>query len=290
MNAWEAIVLGLVQGLTEFLPISSSAHLRIVGSLIGSGDPGAAFTAITQIGTETAVVLYYRRTIRAIIVDWWKALRGADGTDRAARFGKHRENARMAWYIVLGSIPIVFFGLLLQDWIETSFRNLWLTATMLAVFALLLGWADKIGERRRTLHELTGKRAIAFGLAQSLALVPGVSRSGGTITAGLLMGFTRKAAADYAFLLAIPAVMGSGFFQLFRSLGDNPPPNAPGGIETLIATIIAFAVGYVVIIGFLKLISTHSYRGFVIYRLILAVVVAVLLIVGVLTPLSGYYV
>ncbi len=285
----EAIVLGLVQGLTEFLPISSSAHLRIVGSLIGAGDPGAAFTAITQIGTETAVVLYYRKTIRDILVDWWKALRGDDGTDRAARFGAHRENARMAWYIVLGSIPIVVLGLALQDWIETSFRNLWITATMLAVFALLLGWADKIGERRRTLSELTPKRAIAYGLAQSLALVPGVSRSGGTITAGLLMGFTRKAAADYAFLLAIPAVMGSGFFQLFRSLGANAGPGAPSGLETLVATIIAFAVGYVVIIGFLKLISTHSYRGFVWYRIILAIVVVILLVVGVLTPLSGYY-
>jgi undecaprenyl-diphosphatase len=285
----EAIVLGLVQGLTEFLPISSSAHLRIVGGLIGAGDPGAAFTAITQIGTETAVVLYYRKTIRDILVDWWKALRGDDRSGRAARFGAHRENARMAWYIVLGSIPIVVLGLLLQDWIETSFRNLWITATMLAVFALLLGWADKIGERRRLLGDLTPRRAIAFGLAQSLALVPGVSRSGGTITAGLLMGFTRKAAADYAFLLAIPAVMGSGFFQLFRSLGDNPPANAPSGIQTLVATIIAFAVGYVVIIGFLKLISNHSYRGFVWYRIILAIVVVVFLLVGWLTPLSGYY-
>ncbi len=288
MNAWEAVVLGLVQGLTEFLPISSSAHLRIVGSLIGAGDPGAAFTAITQIGTETAVILYYRRTIRDILVDWWKALRGDDGKDRAARFGKYRPNARMAWYIALGSVPIVVLGLVLTDWIETSFRNLWITAIMLTVFGLLLGLADKIGERRKTLDELTPKRALAYGLAQSLALVPGVSRSGGTITAGLFMGFTRKAAADYAFLLAIPAVMGSGFFQLFRSLGDNPPPNAPSFLATLIATIIAFAVGYVVIIGFLKLVSTYSYKGFVWYRIVLAAIVAILLIVGVLTPLGGY--
>lgn len=290
MNAWEAIVLGLVQGLTEFLPISSSAHLRIVGSLITDGDPGAAFTAITQIGTETAVILYYRRTIRDILVDWWKALRGDDGTDRAARFGKYRQNARMAWYIALGSVPIVVLGLLLQGWIETSFRNLWLTALMLTVFALLLGWFDHVGERRRTLDELTPRRALGFGLAQSLALVPGVSRSGATITAGLAMGFTRKAAADYAFLLAIPAVMGSGFFQLFRSLSDTPPANAPSWGGTIIATLVAFAVGYVVIIGFLKLISTHSYKGFVVYRIVLAAIVAVLLLVGVLTPLGGYIV
>lgn len=287
VSAWEAIVLGLVQGLTEFLPISSSAHLRIVGELIGSSDPGAAFTAITQIGTETAVILYYRRTIRAILVDWWKALRGDDGTDRAARFGAHRENARMAWYIVLGSIPIVVLGYLFQDWIVSALRNLWITATMLAVFGLILGWADKVGARRRTLHELTPRRAMAYGLAQSLALVPGVSRSGGTISAGLFMGFTRKAAADYAFLLAIPAVMGSGFFQLFRSFGENPPPGAPSGFETLLATVVAFVVGYVVIIGFLKLISTRSFRPFVIYRLVLAVVVVILLLTGVLTAQGG---
>lgn len=282
MDFLEAIILGLIQGLTEFLPISSSAHLRIVGELIGSSDPGAAFTAITQIGTETAVVLYYRRTIRDILVDWWKALRGDDGPDRAARFGAHRENARMAWYIALGSIPIVVLGLLLEDWIGTTFRNLWITVGTLTVFGLLLGWADRIGERRRTMHELNPRRALAFGLAQSLALVPGVSRSGGTITAGLLMGFTRKAAADYAFLLAIPAVMGSGFYKLFSSMGESDP-GAPSGAMTLLATVIAFAVGYVVIIGFLKLISTHSYKGFVIYRVILAALVVVLLLTGVLS-------
>ncbi|MBO0844259.1 MAG: undecaprenyl-diphosphate phosphatase [Nocardioides sp.] len=287
MRAWEAMVLGVVQALTEFLPISSSAHLRIVGELIGSSDPGAAFTAITQIGTEAAVVLYFRRTIRDIVVDWWKALRGDDGSGLAARFGAHRENARMAWYIALGSIPIVVLGLLLRDWIESSLRNLWITATMLAVFGLLLGWADKTGAHQRTLDALTPRRALTFGLAQSMALIPGVSRSGGTITAGLLMGFTRKAAAEYAFLLAIPAVMGSGFFQLFRSLGDNPPPGAPSGFETLLATAIAFVVGYVVIMGLLKFISTHSYLVFVVYRVVLAIVVVVLLMTGVLTAQGG---
>ncbi|PZR52492.1 UDP-diphosphatase [Xylanimonas oleitrophica] len=286
MSAWEAILLGLVQGLTEFLPISSSAHLRIVGELLGSSDPGAAFTAITQIGTEAAVILYYRRTIRDICVDWWQALRGDDGTDRAARLGAHRENARMAWYIALGSVPIVVFGLLFQDWIETSLRNLWITVTMLVVFALILGWADKHGARRRTLGELTPRRAVLFGLAQSLALVPGVSRSGGTITAGLLMGFTRKAAADYSFLLAIPAVLGSGFYQLGKSIGQ-PVPGGPGAMATFIATLVAFVVGYVVIIGFLKVVSTYSYRPFVLYRLGLAAVVVILLLTGVLSATGG---
>jgi len=284
---WEAIVLGLVQGLTEFLPISSSAHLRIVGELIGTSDPGAAFTAIIQIGTEAAVVLYYRRTIRDICVDWWKALRGDDGRDRAARFGKHRERARMAWYIVIGTIPIGVLGYLFQDKIETSLRNLWITATVLILFGLLLGWADRVGRRTRTTHDLTPRRAVTFGLAQAMALIPGVSRSGGTITAGLLMGFTRKAAAEYSFLLAIPAVMISGFFQLFKTIGEPHRAGEAGWGATLVATIIAFAVGYVVIIGFLKLITTRSFKGFVVYRVIIGIVVVILLVTGVLTAQGG---
>ncbi|MET7133228.1 undecaprenyl-diphosphatase [Cellulosimicrobium aquatile] len=283
MNAWEAVLLGLVQGLTEFLPISSSAHLRIVGELIGSQDPGAAFTAITQIGTETAVLLYFRRDIARICAAWWRSVRGDHGTDWRARLGRHDHDAAMAWYIALGSVPIVLLGLLFQDAIENTFRNLYLTALMLAVFALLLGWADRIGAKRRTLRELSAGQAVAFGFAQALALVPGVSRSGGTITAGLLMGFTREAAARYSFLLAIPAVMGSGFYQLFKS-ADEPAPGAPGAGATLIATLVAFVVGYFVIIAFLKIVSTFSYTPFVVYRLVLAALVVLLLLVGVLEP------
>ncbi len=283
MNAWEAVLLGLVQGLTEFLPISSSAHLRIVGELIGSQDPGAAFTAITQIGTETAVLLYFRRDIARICSAWWRSVRGDHGTDWRARLGRHDHDAAMAWYIALGSVPIVLLGLLFQDAIENTFRNLYLTALMLAVFALLLGWADRVGAKRRTLRELSAGQAVAFGFAQALALVPGVSRSGGTITAGLLMGFTREAAARYSFLLAIPAVMGSGFYQLFKS-ADEPAPGAPGAGATLIATLVAFVVGYFVIIAFLKIVSTFSYTPFVVYRLVLAALVVLLLLVGVLEP------
>ncbi len=283
MNAWEAVLLGLVQGLTEFLPISSSAHLRIVGELIGSQDPGAAFTAITQIGTETAVLLYFRRDIARICAAWWRSVRGDHGTDWRARLGRHDHDAAMAWYIALGSVPIVVLGLLFQDAIENTFRNLYVTALMLAVFALLLGWADRVGAKRRTLRELSAGQAVAFGFAQALALVPGVSRSGGTITAGLLMGFTREAAARYSFLLAIPAVMGSGFYQLFKS-ADEPAPGAPGAGATLIATLVAFVVGYFVIIAFLKIVSTFSYTPFVVYRLVLAALVVLLLLAGVLEP------
>lgn len=292
MSVWEAIVLGLVQGLTEFLPVSSSAHLRIVGELIGSGDPGAAFTAITQIGTETAVLLYFRRDIARICTHWWRAVRGDLGTDWRSRAGAPvggtpDRDAQMAWYIALGSVPIVVLGLLFQDAIEAPFRNLWLIVLTLTVFALILDWADRRSSSRRELTDLTPRHALYFGLAQAMALVPGVSRSGGTITAGRLMGYSRTAAARYSFLLAIPAVLGSGLYQLGKSVGTFGEAGTPGVLPTLIATVIAFVVGYVVIIGFLKIVSTYSYRPFVIYRIGLAVVVSLLLLTGVLDPLAG---
>lgn len=285
MHAWVAIVLGLVQGLTEFLPVSSSAHLRIVGELLGVGDPGAAFTAVAQIGTESAVVLYFRRDIARICVAWWRAVRGADGTDRAARLGAHDLDARMGWYIGLGSIPVVVLGLAFQDSIEQTFRNLYLIAGTLAGFGLVLGWADRRGALTRTIGELRPRHAVLFGFAQALALIPGVSRSGGTITAGLLMGYTREAAARYSFLLAIPAVLGSGFFELAKNVGTFGTARTPGLGVTIIAMFVAFIVGYVVIIAFLKIVSTYSYRPFVIYRLGLAALVLLLLATGALQAL-----
>jgi undecaprenyl-diphosphatase len=292
MSTWEAIVLGLVQGLTEFLPVSSSAHLRIVGELIGAGDPGAAFTAITQIGTETAVLLYFRRDIRRILLAWWRAVRGDLGTDLRSRLGSPAgepadTDARMAWFIALGSVPIVVLGLAFQDAIETPFRNLWLIALTLAGFALVLGWADARGAKQSRLEDLTPKHAALFGFAQALALIPGVSRAGGTITGGLLMGYTREAAARYSFLLAIPAVFGSGLFQLAKSADEFGTAGTPSLGATVLATIVAFAVGYVVIIAFLKIVSTFSYRPFVIYRLALSALVVVLLLTGVLEPTAG---
>lgn len=287
MSAWEAIILGLVQGFTEFLPVSSSAQLRIVGELIGGADPGAVFTAVTQIGTEVAVLLYYRRRIRDICVGWWTSLRGDHGRDRAARFGKHDENARMAWYITLGTIPIVVLGLLFADAIETTLRNLWFTVATLVVFGILLQVADKIGTRTRTMEDMTVGRAVGYGFAQALALIPGVSRSGGTITAGLFLGFTRKSAADYSFLLAVPAVLGSGFYEIARGVSGEAPAGTAGLGATVIATLVAFVVGYVVLIGFLKIISTYSYAPFVYYRYALAALVVVLLLTDVLQADPG---
>lgn len=291
MNWLEAIVLGLVQGLTEFLPVSSSAHLRIVGDLLG-GDPGAAFTAITQLGTETAVLLYFRRDIVRIVSAWWSALRGAYGTDLRARVGapvgrRPDHDALMAWFIALGTVPIVVLGLLFQDRIEHAFRNLWLVALTLALFALILGWADRIGARAKPLEQLTARDAVQFGFWQALALIPGVSRSGGTITGGLLMGYTREASARYSFLLAIPAVFGSGLFQLAKSVDDFGTAGTPGLGATLLATVVAFVVGYLVIIAFLKIVSTFSYRPFVYYRLGLAALVVVLLLTGAVDALPA---
>ncbi|MFS0704125.1 undecaprenyl-diphosphate phosphatase [Cellulomonas sp. 179-A 9B4 NHS] len=288
----DGILLGVVQGLTEFLPVSSSAHLRIVGELLGSGDPGAAFTAITQLGTEAAVLLYFRRDIRRIVLAWWAAVRGAHGTDLRSRLGMPAgrpadHDALMAWFIALGSVPIVVLGLAFQDAIERPFRNLWLVALTLVVFALLLGWADRRAAQQRTLEDLTPRHALAFGFWQALALVPGVSRSGGTITGGLLMGYTREAAARYSFLLAIPAVFGSGLYQLAKSAGDFGQAGTPGLGVTFVATVVAFVVGYVVIIAFLKIVSTFSYTPFVYYRIGLALVVVLLLLTGVLEPVSA---
>jgi undecaprenyl-diphosphatase len=281
MHTWEALILGFIQGLTEFLPISSSAHIRVVGGLLPMGsEPGAAFTAIIQIGTELAVLLYFRREIWAIVSSWCRSL----ATNRGRPLDQH---ARMGWLIIVGSIPIVVLGFLFQDTIETRLRNLWLTAAVLILFALVLWWADVFGinrfRRRKSLDELSWKDGLIFGGAQALALIPGVSRSGATISAGLFMGYSRPAAARYSFLLAMPAVFGSGLLQAAKNLGEaSGDVLFPGWGATLVATVIAFFVGYLVIIAFLKIISTFSYRSFVFYRLGLGALAVLLLATGTL--------
>lgn len=271
-TSWlDAAILGLLQGLTEFLPVSSSAHLRVAGEFLPSGaDPGAAFTAITQIGTEAAVLVYFWSDIRRIAGAWMSRVVSRDTRADAG-------DVRMGWLIIAGSLPIIILGLLFKDQIETNLRNLYITATALILFGILLGVADRVGRKVRTLDRLTWGHGILFGLAQAMALIPGVSRSGGTITAGLLMGYTREAAARYSFLLAVPAVFGSGFYQLFKSIGqDNPVGWGP----TALATLIAFAVGYGVIVFFLKLVSTRDYFPFVWYRIALGLLIFLLLATG----------
>lgn len=274
MSFIEAIILGVVQGLTEFLPISSSAHLRIVGEFLpGAQDPGAAFTAITQIGTEAAVVVFFWRDIVRIVGRWFRSLTGS--------VPRSDPDARMGWFIIVGSLPIVVLGLLFQDQIETTFRSLYIVAIMLIVFGILLGVADILGRRTRTLKDLTWGHAVGFGFAQALALIPGVSRSGGTITAGRALGYARPDAARYAFLLAIPAVFGSGFYQLIKHGGDA---GGVGLAETAVATVVAFGVGLGIIAFLMSWISKRSFLPFVIYRIALGALVLILLSTGVIQP------
>ena len=271
MNDFQAIVLGVVQGLTEFLPVSSTAHLRIVPAFLGWDDPGAAFTAVIQLGTTLAVLLYFWRDILRIVVTWARSL------VRPELRGEL--DARMGWYIGLGTIPIGIFGFLFKDQIETGARNLWLIGSALIVLALVLLVAERVGRRDRPLERLTMRDGVVIGGAQALALVPGVSRSGATITAGLFMGLTREAAARYSFLLSIPAIVLSGLFEL-RKVGDG---SGPGAVPTVIATVVAFVVGYASIAWLLRYLVRHSTLVFVVYRIALGTLVLVLVATGVIS-------
>jgi len=274
MGWLEALVLGIVQGLTEFLPISSSAHQAIVGQFFGGQDPGSAFTAITQLGTEGAVIIYFRKDIWLIIKNWALALTG--------KVPCNDPEARLGWLVIIVSIPIVVLGLAFQDAIDHGLRTLWTVAAMLAGFGIIIGVIDQVAANARPLESMTWRHGLFLGLVQSLALIPGVSRSGATIAGGLALGYQRVAAAKYSFLLAIPAVVGSGLFKL-ADVSADPVPPAWGPIA--LATVISFAIGYAVIAWLLRYISTHNFMPFVIYRIGLAVLVAILLLTGVLSPL-----
>ncbi|MFJ9818969.1 undecaprenyl-diphosphate phosphatase [Streptomyces sp. NPDC101151] len=284
MSWFESLVLGLVQGLTEFLPVSSSAHLRLTAAFSGWKDPGAAFTAITQIGTEAAVLIYFRKDIGRIISAWFRSL-----FDKGMR---QNHDAQMGWLVIVGSIPIGVLGVTLKDQIEGPFRDLRITATMLIVVGLVIGIADRLAARdetggrhrapkqRKALEDLGVKDGLIFGLCQACALIPGVSRSGATISGGLFMGYKREAAARYSFLLAIPAVLASGVFEVKDSMGSGDVAWGP----TLFATVIAFASGYAVIAWFMKWISNKSFMPFVWYRIALGIVIIALVMAGVLSP------
>lgn len=268
MSLLEAIVLGVVQGLTEFLPVSSTAHLRIVPAFAGWEDPGAAFTAVTQLGTLAAVLLYFRRDLLEIARAWLAGLR--DPARRGA------PQARLGWYILVGTIPILVFGVLFSDQIETGARSLSLIGTTLIVLGLVLLAAEKVGTRSRPLETLRWRDGILVGFAQAAALVPGVSRSGATISAGLFLGLERAAAARYSFLLSVPAVVLSGLYELRDVGGDS---NATVG-ATALATVIAFVVGYASIALLLRYLATHTVYVFVAYRIALGVLVLVLVSAG----------
>jgi len=284
MSWFESLILGLVQGLTEFLPVSSSAHLRLTAAFSGWEDPGAAFTAITQLGTEAAVLIYFRQDVGRILAAWFRSL-----TNKEMR---RDHDAQMGWLVIVGSIPIGVLGVTLKDQIEGPFRDLRITATMLIVMGVVIGIADRLAARdenggrhrapkqRKTLENLNAKDGLLYGLCQAMALVPGVSRSGATISGGLFMGYTREAAARYSFLLAMPAVLASGVFELKDAAEEGHVAWGP----TMFATVIAFVVGYAVIAWFMKFISHKSFMPFVYYRIALGIVIIALVTAGELSP------
>jgi undecaprenyl-diphosphatase len=267
MSLLEAVVLGVLQGLTEFLPISSSGHLRIAPALLGWDDPGAAFTAVVQIGTMAAVLIYFRTDLWRIAGAWIRSL------GPASRSAPPERDARLGWYLIVATIPISVFGLAFSDQIESGARDLRVVASALIVFGILLELADRRGTKTKSLIEVNHRDGVAIGLAQSLALIPGVSRSGATITAGLLAGYKRADAARFSFLLSIPAVVLSGLFQL-RDLASG---DAAGPGATVVATVAAFVVGYASIAWLLRWLTTHSTSVFVVYRLVLGTLLWVLI-------------
>jgi undecaprenyl-diphosphatase len=271
VSVFEAIVLGIAQGLTEFLPISSTAHLRIVPAFAGWEDPGAAFTAVTQLGTMAAVLLYFRADLTRIGLAWLRSLRDPEA--------RRELDARIGWYIVLGTIPIGIFGLAFKDQIENGARDLYLISTTLIVLGLVLLVAERVSSRDRSLEDIGTRDGITIGLAQALALVPGVSRSGATITAGLFRGFEREAAARFSFLLSVPAVVLSGLLELGSILGGHEHQKTGLGALVL-ATLLAFVVGYASIAFLLRYLSNHSTTVFVVYRVGLGALVLVLVAAG----------
>lgn len=267
MNPFEAVILGFIQGLTEFLPISSSGHVQIAEQLLGIANMPkpqlTAFIATIQLGTEAAVLIYFWKDIVRIISSWFRQLFRKNSSS-----SEQQRNAKLGWLIIIGTIPVVVLGLLFKKQIENDLRNLWVIATSLIVFGIVLAIADRFGKRQRSIEQLTFKHGIWFGLGQALAVIPGVSRSGGTISVGLALGYSRQAAARFSFLLAIPAVLASGFYEFLNSYKDLDQSMLAA---TAVATLVAFAVGFSVIVVFLKYLSRGSFMPFVVWRIIIGI-------------------
>jgi undecaprenyl-diphosphatase len=274
VNLLQAIVYGIVQGLTEFLPISSTAHLRIVPALFNWDDPGAPFTAVIQLGTLAAVVLYFWRELFQVAGAW---LRGF--VDKSVR---GTLEYRTGWYLILATVPVSIFGVAFSHQIETGARNLWLISAIMIALALVLALAERVGTRTRDEEELNGRDAVVVGGAQALSLIPGASRSGTTITAGLFRGLDRPTAARFSFLLSIPAVVLSGLYEA-RKIGDK---GGAGAGLTGVALILAFVVGLASIVWLMRWISRHSMYLFVWYRVALGLLLIGLLSAGVISATS----
>lgn len=273
MNLFDALILGIVQGLTEFLPISSSAHVQIAQQLLGLGEISkpqlTAFIATIQLGTEAAVVIYFWKDIVRILKSFF-----ASFSSKSSQTTESKQDAKLGWLIIWGTLPVVVLGLTFSSIIENQLRNLWIIAFTLIIFGLVLGAADKFGKKTRSIEQLTTKHGILFGLGQALALIPGVSRSGGTISVGLMLGYSRQAAARYSFLLAIPAVLASGFYQFAKTYTDLDSNILA---STILATLVSFAVGYSVIVVLLRYLNRGSFMPFVIWRVAVGVALLILL-------------
>jgi undecaprenyl-diphosphatase len=271
MSWWQVVVLAVVQGLTEFLPVSSSGHLAIVSRIFFDADAGASFTAVTQLGTEVAVLAYFARDIVRIIKAWLLGLR--DAAQRNADY-------RLGWYVIIGTIPICILGLFFKDEIRSGVRNLWVIATALVVFSAVIAVAERLGRQSRHVDQLNWRDAIVVGVAQTIALVPGVSRSGVTISAGLFLGLERELAARFGFLLAIPAVFASGLFSLPDAFHPVREGMSATGPQLLVATVIAFVVGLSAVAWFLQFLVRHSMYWFVGYRVVAGAGVLILVATG----------
>ncbi len=285
MNVFDAVILGLIQGLTEFLPISSSAHVQIAEQLLGLSDMSkpqlTAFIATIQLGTELAVLIYFLKDILRILKAWF-----ADFAKLPKRILVRRnviearihQDAKLGWLIIVGSLPVIVIGLAFKDLIENDLRNLWVIAVMLIVFGVILGLADRFGKRNKSIESLSTKHGLFFGLGQALAVIPGVSRSGGTISVGLALGYSRQAAARYSFLLAIPAVLASGGYEFLKTYQDLSQADL---VATVIAAIVAFATGFSVIVVLLRYLNRGSFMPFVVWRIVVGIALLAMLSNGV---------
>lgn len=287
MNVFDALILGLIQGLTEFLPISSSAHVQIAEQLLGLSDMSkpqlTAFIATIQLGTELAVLIYFFKDITRILRAWFVDLVNLPKRLLVRKNDNSvlvNQDAKLGWLIIVGSLPVVVIGLAFKDLIENDLRNLWVIAVMLIVFGIVLGFADRFGKRNKAIESLSTKHGLLFGLGQALAVIPGVSRSGGTISVGLALGYSRQAAARYSFLLAIPAVLASGGYEFLKTYQDLSQTDL---IATVIASVAAFATGFSVIVVLLRYLNRGSFMPFVAWRIVVGIALLAMLSNGVVS-------
>jgi undecaprenyl-diphosphatase len=275
-----AIILGLVQGLAEFIPISSTAHLRIIPAFMQMKDPGAAYSAVLQLGTLLSLVVYFRKDLGEFIMATYRSLVPVEG--RALDFAQFRDwdlDARMPYYLIVGTIPVSVFGLVLKDFIVGPFRSLYVISGSLIVLALFLWWADRTGKKERLVSSLTMMDALWIGMAQALALIPGASRSGTTLMMGLFLGLTRQSSMRFSFLLSIPAIALSGLYELVKDFDELQTLGLEG---LLLGTVVAGLSGYIAVAGLLRFLRTHTTFIFVAYRILLGILILSLLGLGII--------